>query len=208
VGYTYGNTVEQAGITASCDAPIPLKGSTKETAIMPKGPFKSKPSYYAWWMMFGAGGAGVEKLDIHPGDVVDYKVAYDGLGNYTMGVRDLKNNKSFSITQPCTPSLTLDVTGQVAPTACDPKTVEWIVERPGNSPLADFGQVKMFGNKATLADGTTHSLTDFANGNAPDTVGVFGLDMAQNGLQLDSISSPRPNGDFNVKWMAAGSPGM
>jgi hypothetical protein len=90
--------------------------------------------------------------------------------------------------------------------SCDPTTVEWVLERSGAEPLADFGTVRMFDNSAMTATGKTYPMTHFEINKDPATSLLFGLNM-RHGSPLDKVSYPTSNGDFNVTWLAAGTPG-
>jgi hypothetical protein len=210
VGYTYGNTVEQTGFTAECSSPVQLKKGPKDKSMgvveNSSRVFRSTPKYYAWWMMFGAGGVGVESLKIMPGNIVDYKVAYKGVGKYTMSFSDLTTNQHYSTTKTCKPSMIGVSKGQPVMSSCDPKTVEWVIERPGASPLADFGTVGLFQNSATTSTGKTYPMSHFEVTNDPTSKFFFGINM-QHDVQLDKVSNPTANGNFNATWLAAGTLG-
>jgi hypothetical protein len=210
-GYTYGNSVEQTGIDATCSSSPQITGGEKDMRMgavkAESGAFHSTPTYNAWWMMFGVGSAGVEPLTIRAGDIVDYKVAYEGMGKYGMSVRDLTTKQHYATTQTCQPHVIGVNNGQSVMSSCDPTTVEWVVERPGASPLADFGTVRLFDNKATTATGKTYPMTHFEINHDPTTNLFFRLNMVHD-QQLDKVSNPTQQGNFEATWLAAGALGQ
>jgi hypothetical protein len=202
VGYTaLGSSVEQTGITEECSLPPSHPGGPKFSYDK----YKPVVSEYAWWAMFGVGGGGEFHLKISPGDIVDYRVGYDK-GVYDMSVRDLTTDKSGSKTAVCQPAIISDINNKPVKGACVPSEVEWIVERPGASPLADFGTVRLYDNTATNYRGQIKPINAYGVAGDNTNITVYALNMV-NGKKLDETHNLRNDGSFEVTWLAAGKPG-
>ena len=94
------------------------------------------PLYFAWFEMFPRDRFIVGGLAIHPGDVMSGVVTSLGSGLFRLRLTDFTTGQSFA-------------TIQSAP-AAQRSSAEWVVERPGREPLADFGTVPFFGASLTV----------------------------------------------------------
>jgi hypothetical protein len=178
------DTVEQTGITADCT------NAENYTLYPPiNGVY-----YYAWSLMYGSGGSEILDVDMKPGDIIDYKVTY-AEGSYSMTVTNITTSQTDTDTQVCKP----DETVKAGRGGCKQDSVEWIVERPGNSPLAHFDTVTLYDNTATDKDGNTKYIEGFSN------VRYDMINYA--GVLLDEASALRANGVFDVTWRASGDVG-
>ncbi|MEP7204899.1 MAG: G1 family glutamic endopeptidase [Candidatus Saccharibacteria bacterium] len=175
-GYGGGSTVEQAGISVTCD---------NTTAFNQAQPIDGA-SYYAWGMMFGAGSSDFFDITVRPDDVIYYKVSFEN-DTFAMEVDNLTLNQSAKKAYSC--ELNQVNLADNGGKPCPRYMAEWIVERPGNSSLASFDGATLYDNKATAADGRTQYANSF------DTVQ---LDMVQAGTLLAETGKLQPRGSFTV----------
>jgi len=178
-------TVEQAGITASCS----------NASAYVKAPPTNGVYYYAWAAMHGAGSYQTFDFAVRPGDVIYSKVSYAG-DIYSLTVKNETTGQSGSNTQHCV----VDEASRRANgvTDCPRMHAEWIVERPGASQLPHFDKVTLYDNTATTADGKKAYVEGFSNSRA---------DMIQNSLMLANASTLTGKGAFGVAWLASGRTG-
>lgn len=178
-------TVEQAGVTITCENASyyvknnPINGAT----------------YYAWSLMYGAGGMKTFDFAISPGDIIFYKVAYTD-GKYAMTVTNETTGKSGTDTQACVVDQTTRTSTGV--TDCPRSEAEWVVERTGSNKLANFTKATLYDNQATTQSGKTGYVSLFQNTR---------INMSQSGNLLDTTSDLRTKGAFDVDWVATGVTG-
>lgn len=182
----YGSqTVEQAGVTATC----------ANASYYVKNKPINGVTYYAWSLMYGAGGMKTFDFAVSPGDVIFYKVAYAN-SKYTMTVTNETTGKSGSDTQACVIDETTRKSTGI--TECPRSEAEWVVERTGYNKLAKFTKATLYDNQATTKSGKTGYISLFPNTR---------VTMSQSGNLLDTISDLRIKGAFDVDWVAPGIAG-
>jgi hypothetical protein len=124
-----------------------------------------------------------------------------------MTVRDLTTDKSFSKSAVCKPVMISILSNKPIMSSCIPSEVEWIVERPGYSPLADFGTVKLYDNTATNYKDQVKPINYYGVASNNNNVVLLALNMVGQAIKLDEIQNLNSDGSFSVTWDAAGNLG-
>lgn len=184
-GWNGSQTVEQAGITATCD----------DASAYAKAPPINGVYYYAWAAMHGAGNYEDFDFPVKPGDVIYSKASYAD-GQFTLTVKNETTGKSGTNTQRCVMSAA-DQQVSAAPN-CPRTQAEWIVERPGSNGMAGFGKVTLYDNTATTMSGTKTYIEGFANSRR---------NMVQGTTVLAETAPLVGKGAFDVNWVAHGKSG-
>jgi hypothetical protein len=127
-GWT-SNTVEQIGTDSDCN------GTT--------------PSYYVWYEFYPQNTIVISSVSIAPGDKYLASVVYNGNSEYTVSIKNVTTNQSFS--------KEVKFTGTRGSTP-EWNSAEWIMEMDGNE-LADFG-TEPFGMYYTDVTGGNNTATD------------------------------------------------
>jgi hypothetical protein len=133
-----GSTVEQVGVQAICDIPLPSGGYA--------------PDYFSWWEMSPS--PPHAKGNVSPGDQIAVAAYYDASTNkYNLSLSDgSRTGPDISVSEPCPSGYT-----------CHNKTAEVIAEDPGGGPskgfyLAKFSTVTFTSIAVTSRDGTHGTL--------------------------------------------------
>lgn len=170
-GIAPNSTIEQDGITGTCT----------QTA----GGWSV--SYQAWWLMWDAGGSGVFPMSVSPGDVVTIDAAYRN-GTYAFTIDDQTTRTTNSATTAC-----------AATTTCNRQSAEWIVERAGDSSLAQFSPVLFSHCRAALLGGPALPISAQTGPVAVmNEQGAVPVDLATAGPLVDGGDS------FRVVWHGTG----
>ncbi len=139
-------------------------------------------SYRAWWEIVGGGGG--QPFAVAPGDAIEASVTYNGSG-YVLAVRDLTNHGQFTTTQKC------------GSKPCNRVTAEWIIERPGGHPLAQYQDMAFSDLQFSAAmppnDGIVVTQATMKNGN--DVLSTCSLPA--------NSSASTPPANIDCKWSGA-----
>lgn len=185
-GYNGSETVEQIGISGDC---VDASNVTHAKPI-------DGATYYAWSMLFGAGSYDVLSLTIRPNDVIYYRVKYLGSLKFELTIKNETTIKEKILSYTCKPENSGEKNSEIP--ACPREYAEWIVERSGNSSLAEFDDLKLFDNRAIDTFGRSYS---------PYNLDTYQVDMMQGGKTLASTGSVNAKGDFTVQWVQSGVTG-
>lgn len=197
-GWDGDNTVEQIGVTADCIDTSLTKGdkgvSKDKGSPAPAKPGNLKPKYYAWWMNFGGGSySRVLDFPVHSGDRMDASVTYKDNNQFEMRLANATTGQVYKKLSTCL----VENSGE----PCQRTTADWIVERAGNSALANFG-LAGFDEAIATTDGTNgeqQTITELSG---------FPVDMFQAANRLTYTSGLSANGQsFNITYKQHGQPG-
>lgn len=133
-------------------------------------------SYYAWWEILPAAETQISNFQVRPGDQMSASIVNDGNGQWTITLKDVTENESFSTTQAYSGPGT---------------SAEWIMEAP-----------TIGGHVATLADyGSSTFDPGTINGANPGLATQDSGVMVQKRQNVSSPSSPDADTDgFNVAY--------
>jgi hypothetical protein len=135
--------------------------------------------YNAWWEILPAAETPITSFTVHPGDKMSASIAKGSGSSWTITIKDLTDNGSFTTTK--------TYSGPGA-------SVEWIEEAP-----------EVNGRIATLAHYSSPDTFDpgTANGGNPQLAASNGGVMIQNGKQVSTPSVPDSDTDgFNMAYGA------
>lgn len=167
-------TVEQAGTVAVC------------------GAANQPPLYYkSFWEMYAPDGnsRGGEPFVVSPGDIIKAGVQYVK-GSYKLVLDDVTSHASFAKTEFC---------GTAYP--CKRATAEWIVERPGGQPLADYGKVEFSNTRAVSSTPPGRDSIEMVHANT-----ALSLCEPVRSAKLSApsvVTAATASGSFICHWMAA-----
>ncbi len=174
-----GGTVEQTGVDALCDIPLPSGGYA--------------PDYTSWWEMYPNGVH--TKGDVSPGDQIAASVFYNSsTDQYNLQLSD------GSSTRPDINAFEFCPGGST----CHNKTAEVIAEDPGFGPsksvfLAKFTKVTFTEIGVTSRDGTHGTLEGNSLWSSNELIMAYkGHAMATPSARNDGATS------FNVTWNGSG----
>ncbi len=177
-----GGTVEQVGVDAFCDIPLPSGGFGAD--------------YTSWWEMYPDNFHTVG--DVSPGDQIAASVYYDSsLGRYNLQLNDGNNGSSkgpnINVAEFC-----------AGGNLCHNQTAEVIAEDPGHGPaksffLARFSKVTFTEIGATSHDGTRGTLEGNSLWSSNELFMAYrGNAMATPSARNDGATS------FSVTWNGSG----
>ncbi|MGB6537494.1 MAG: G1 family glutamic endopeptidase [Xanthobacteraceae bacterium] len=139
-------------------------------------------SYHAFWEIVGGGGK--QPFAVAPGDSIEASVTFTG-DAYALVVKDLTTKAQFVTQQKC------------GSRPCSRATAEWIVERPGGHPMAQYQEMVFSGLSVTAAmppnGGITVTQVTMKNGNNV---------LSACSLPANSSAS-KPPANIDCKWSGA-----
>jgi Peptidase A4 family len=132
--------------------------------------YNGSAHYNAWWEILPAPETPIGSITVHPGDTMTATISRLSGSSWSISIKDVTTNQSFSTTQTYAGPLT---------------SVEWIQEAPTvNGRIATLAHY----GKATFDPGT-------ANGASPQLVASQGGTMVQGGVTVSTPSNPDSEGD-------------
>jgi hypothetical protein len=169
----FDNTVEQGGSSAQC--------------------VNGVPQYTTWWEMFPTN-AIQTVFTIAPGDTIDATVTFSAATRqYTITVRDVTSNRSFTQTPTCASNLT-----------CSRSSADWIAEDVGMFgggnffPLANYGTMRFRSSTATSLTGHRGPISDASWQNSP-------VQEQSGGVTYATVSSlDRTGQSFSCTFVTSG----
>jgi peptidase A4-like protein len=141
------------------------------------------PTYRVWWEIVGGGG-GAQPFAIAAGDLIEASVRFVD-DAYELAVKDLTSNHQFVTRRKC---------GHLP---CNRVTAEWIIERPGGHPLAQYRDMTFGGLRVTSAP------------LSPDRLSATQVIMRNGSHVLSTCSLPandtvfKPSATIGCKWSGA-----
>ena len=137
--------IEESSPVAYCSIWVGIDGYNSGTVEQIGTEQDSDGTYYAWYEMYPNPSHFISSVPIEPGDLIFAEVKCHGKSSFTLTIKNLTTDKSFTITKESS--------------AAECTSAEWIVEAPwsgGILPLADFGTVVISGASA-LVNGSIQS---------------------------------------------------
>jgi hypothetical protein len=140
-------------------------------------------TYRAWWEIVGGGG-GAQPFAISPGDSIEASVVFAN-DIYALAVKDLTNKGEFATKAKC------------GTRPCNRTTAEWIIERPGGHPLAQYQDMTFSDLRFSAAmppnEGIVVTQATMKNGNNV---------LSTCSLPANSSAS-KPPANIDCKWSGA-----
>ena len=137
--------------------------------------------YYAWFEMYPKFGYLINNFPVNPRDSIACEVHYNGNGTYTLTIRNVTRNATFSITQRLKRARN--------------QSAEWVMEAPysgGILPLADFGTIN-FSNCGATLNGVTGSISTWPHDAITMSTASGTVKAQPSGLSASGSS-------FSVTW--------